>query len=535
VTRINRFLIPAVIFIFAFAVRLAYIEQMRGNASFGNLLLDAQFYDSWAQKIAEGDWLGTEVFFMGPLYPYFLAVLYGTLGRDLYLVRVIQTIIGSLSCVLIYLIGKKIFNPVVGVLAGLAAALYGMFVFYDATILMETLVVFLDLLAVVLLLYAVERKNKRIWFLAGFVLGLSALGRGTILLFVPLVFFWFILNEKKERKTILRNFAVFCTGVLLVLAVCTLRNFVVTGDFVVISSNWGVNFYQGTNEFATGKISSPLPNVDSPQVMVAELGKHAENVTGKNLTESEVARFWFLKGVEYVRKNPLDYAKLELRKFLLFWNWYEIPSNTNYYFFSRFSGLLQSGFLLMFGIIAPLGLLGILLSAEQLRKTSILIFMIVSAVLSVLIFFVDSRYRLPAVAFLMIFAAYALHWFFDSLKSKKYKKILISLVVLILFFGFVNYDVEKLGMSPRLDLKTAHENMADIFMNNGLYGEAINEYNLALNLAPESVTAHCSLGDVYFRLGATQRGIYEYNIAKSLNPGYVRNFCRYGKNYEVMR
>ena len=105
----------------------------------------------------------------------------------------------------------------------------------------------------------------------------------------------------------------------------------------------------------------------------------------------------------------------------------------------------------------------------------------------------------------------------------------------MLFFGFVNYDVEKLGMSPRLDLKTAHENMSDIFMNNGLYGEAINEYNLALNLAPESVTAHCSLGDVYFRLGATQRGIYEYNIAKSLNLGYVRNFCRYGKNYEVMR
>jgi len=135
----------------------------------------------------------------------------------------------------------------------------------------------------------------------------------------------------------------------------------------------------------------------------------------------------------------------------------------------------------------------------------------------------------------MIFAAYALHWFFDSLKSKKYKKILISLVVLMLFFGFVNYDVEKLGMSSQLELKAADENMADIFKNSGLYGEAINEYNLALNLAPESVTAHCSLGDVYFRLGATQRGIYEYNIAKSLNLGYVRNFCRYGKNYEVMR
>src|SRR5262245_30995020 len=55
----------------ALAVRLAHLWAMRNSALFALLLGDARSYDSWAQQIASGDWLGHDVFYQAPLYAYF--------------------------------------------------------------------------------------------------------------------------------------------------------------------------------------------------------------------------------------------------------------------------------------------------------------------------------------------------------------------------------------------------------------------------------------------------------------------------------
>ena len=53
------------------------------------LLGDAHGYDEWARRIAGGDWIGSEVFYQAPLYPYFLGVIYAIAGRDLLIVRIV--------------------------------------------------------------------------------------------------------------------------------------------------------------------------------------------------------------------------------------------------------------------------------------------------------------------------------------------------------------------------------------------------------------------------------------------------------------
>src|SRR6266850_5243054 len=90
----------AAIFALALAVRLVHIWQIRKAPFFTVLMGDARAYDEWAQRIAQGDWLGHEVFYQAPLYPYFLGTLYRIAGRDLFMVRVGQAVIGSVSCVL---------------------------------------------------------------------------------------------------------------------------------------------------------------------------------------------------------------------------------------------------------------------------------------------------------------------------------------------------------------------------------------------------------------------------------------------------
>src|SRR5436190_23480173 len=107
------------IFAVALAVRLVNIYQLKSTAFFETLLGDANGYDQWAQRLAAGDWIGTDVFYQAPLYPYFLGVVYAIFGRDLLVVRVIQAVIGSASCVLVGLAGERLFSKRVGLFAGL--------------------------------------------------------------------------------------------------------------------------------------------------------------------------------------------------------------------------------------------------------------------------------------------------------------------------------------------------------------------------------------------------------------------------------
>src|SRR4030095_12505129 len=81
------------IFVLALAVRLIHVWQIRNAPFFSVLMGDSRAYDEWAQQIALGDWLGRDVFYQAPLYPYFLGTLYAIAGRDLLLVRLAQAII----------------------------------------------------------------------------------------------------------------------------------------------------------------------------------------------------------------------------------------------------------------------------------------------------------------------------------------------------------------------------------------------------------------------------------------------------------
>src|SRR4051812_46514037 len=93
----------ALVFGTALMLRLLYIWQIRDAPFFDLLMGDARSYDEWGQRIAAGDWIGHDVFYQAPLYPYFLGVIYATLGRSLLLVRVCQAVIGAASCICLQL------------------------------------------------------------------------------------------------------------------------------------------------------------------------------------------------------------------------------------------------------------------------------------------------------------------------------------------------------------------------------------------------------------------------------------------------
>jgi hypothetical protein len=73
----------ALILLAGLGLRLAHWRAVAEEPFFAHLVMDSYEYDRWARTIAAGDWLGSEVFFQAPLYPYVLGATYALFGRSL--------------------------------------------------------------------------------------------------------------------------------------------------------------------------------------------------------------------------------------------------------------------------------------------------------------------------------------------------------------------------------------------------------------------------------------------------------------------
>src|SRR4030095_12776644 len=94
----------------ALLVRVAYLSQLRGTLPLSTLILDGRVFDIWAQQIAAGNRLGSEVFYQAPLYPYFLAAIYTLGGHNVMLVRAVQATLSIASCVQLAWGGAPLFH-----------------------------------------------------------------------------------------------------------------------------------------------------------------------------------------------------------------------------------------------------------------------------------------------------------------------------------------------------------------------------------------------------------------------------------------
>jgi len=194
-------MMAAVIFLVAIAVRVAHIWAFRDTPLFDVLLGDAGAYDAWGQRLAGGDWVGTDVFYQAPLYPYFLGALYATVGRDLLIVRIVQALIGSASAVLLAAAAARLFSRRVAWVTGLGLALYAPAIFFD-TLLQKTV---LDVFFVCVALWISSRVmagagRPALWAGLGATLGALSLTRENALALVVVALAWATVSKSAEHE-----------------------------------------------------------------------------------------------------------------------------------------------------------------------------------------------------------------------------------------------------------------------------------------------------------------------------------------------
>ena len=186
-----------VLFIVALLVRVLFLLEASGAPFFTYLIGDSRYYHDWALRIAGGDWIGDSIFWVDPLYAYFLGLLYLVLGPAPWAPLLIQAMLGALTAVLVYAIGRRTFSETAGLLAGVLAAGWDLLIFYDGVLLKTSLTTFLCTACLLTLLQAAETKRLRHWILSGALAGLCCLARSSFLIFLPCVFLWaFSVNWK---------------------------------------------------------------------------------------------------------------------------------------------------------------------------------------------------------------------------------------------------------------------------------------------------------------------------------------------------
>jgi tetratricopeptide (TPR) repeat protein len=421
------------------------------------------------------------------------------------------------------------------------ASFYAPLIHFDAQLELPVLEVFFDLLLFLLLLNAGTKLKKRWWFLAGIAVGLSAITRPNILIFVPFVLLWICLKFWRENKNrIVASGIFFILGMILIISPVTIRNWVVGSDFVLISSQGGMNFFIGNNPISDGKtakagyVSLPLKGYKD-DVWITSITL-AEKSMGKKLKPSEISNFWYRQGFHFAKIYPLKFFQLLGKKLYYFWNSYEIQSNQDLYFFSRWSSLLR---LLLwdwvlrfpFGIICPLSIWGMILNAKFWKKIFLTYAFIFSYMLSVILFFVTFRFRLPVIPFLIIFASYSIYWLIEKIKNKQYQPVLVSLSLLIPLFLVTNSNL--FGVKPT-DLSRNYNNLGGVYSEKGRYDLAIPTYQKGLVINPKSAELHRNLGRAYWEKGYRNEAMKEYELAINLNPKMAEAYSELGYIYGRM-
>jgi len=183
--------ISAPLFCFALAVRLIYLSGAKAAPTFFIPILDSQSYLQLAQRIAADLPTGEQLYWQPSFYPLFLAGIFQLFGESICLVKIIQSVIGALSCVMIYWVGRLGFSHREGLIASVIMALYGPVIFFESELLGEGWALFWVCSLLLLFLLSDRSDHPLIYGLLGFAGGFAVLTRPPLLIFFVLTSLWF--------------------------------------------------------------------------------------------------------------------------------------------------------------------------------------------------------------------------------------------------------------------------------------------------------------------------------------------------------
>lgn len=469
------------------------------------LIIDSRFYYDWALSLFNGQGFGPSVFFMSPLYGYIISLVFRAVGEGIPQVVFFQLILSLANLGLIAWFTVRRFGSIAGLLAGIFYTLFAPSIYYGSVLQSTTLILFLTLAALTFLDMH-HRHSGRLWIiLTGIAIGLSVLARPIALLLVPAFGLTFM---RYRMKYVLEITAILAGTVFLVIFPAMLRNYLQGGEWYLTTSSAGVNFYIGNHEEALGIYTeSPWLSSAEPTMEWSDYQREAQRLTGHPLDVGETSRFWMKKGLSWIISQPIRYLGLELKKLAYFFNRVEIPNNVSYYGVREYSSVLRFLGFINFGLIAPLGLVGLFITRREWGwGTSVAL--IGTYLLASLLFFVSGEYRYPIVAVLIPYAAGMIVRVIHMFRNREVEKgqfALIGFLVLLLLCN-VPWKTMKRLTTPKMD----YFNWASVSFKDGDLPNACLLFNAAVAWDPTWKEPRLQLAQVYDAMDLKELADTEY-------------------------
>lgn len=508
---------------FAVVVRVLHLYGFFTGSPFADRLVsDAHVFESWAARIAAGDWVGPPALFvLPPLYPYAVGLVYTVIGRSPDAVVVIQSLLGVISSGLVWRLASRRFGSVAGVAAGLLFASTGTVLFYESMLVGTTLAVFLAILALTFL-DSVSAGRGCSLALAGLCVGGLALVRPNAVLLIPALAAWLALSRDRFKgKDWLRSAAVFAACAALPLLVLTVRNGAVAGEWTPLSSHGGINFWMGNHAGAPGWFAPPEGMAaritpEGPEGNLEGPRRVAEAETGRRMTDREVSRYWLGKGLAFWADQPVEAFGVLARKVRLFLSAYEVPLNYSYAYHRRFSSALN----LPWGqswVLYPLCAVGIWAAVRRRKRVGDWAVFALGYAATVVAFHVSARYRMPVMPVVACFGGYAVQAVVEAVREERAAEAVQVGTAAVLLATV--WTAERTAWDETRDRSMDPYNLGTSYLYAGEPDRAVPYLEQASRAARGDAGIHYNLGLAYASVRRPEDAVRAYQTAVAAAPG----------------
>jgi 4-amino-4-deoxy-L-arabinose transferase-like glycosyltransferase len=397
-----------IIFLAAFLIRLAgnYLFQGLDSPPNPSAGIDHVKYDLLGRSLASGKGYvlyGEINTYIAPGTPFLLSIIYKLFGVKYIFARMAFCLMGAATCLIIYAIGNYLAGERIGLSAAAALAVYPMHIYLSLHFLTEIPWGFFMAIAILLALYMQDTGRMVFSALFGVLVGITAYIRPVSILFFPvfavlLLVYYHPITKKILFKYIMAPVLLF----ILVIAPWTIRNYIVTDHFVLMSTNGGFTFWDGNNDRS---FTDPefMGGGDSDIIKAPEFGD-IWNINDPFKREQKA----YSVALDAIRRHINELPKLEAMKlYRLVSPFYDTPN--------RIFNIVGGS---SWAILFPFSVVGILSAARDRRYIPMHTLVLMTIIVS-LVWFGSYRYREAIGPFLVLYGVVGFYFLADKLKKKR--------------------------------------------------------------------------------------------------------------------